>query len=52
MTIAVGERLPEATFRILGADGIQSLTTREVFGGKKVVMFAEIGRASCRERVL
>ena len=43
MTIAVGERLPEATFRVQGADGIQSLTTSEVFGGKKVVMFAVPG---------
>jgi glutaredoxin/glutathione-dependent peroxiredoxin len=43
MTIAVGERLPEATFRIVGADGIKPLTTREVFGGKKVVMFAVPG---------
>jgi len=43
MTIAVGERLPDATFRVMGADGIKTLTTHDVFGGKKVVMFAVPG---------
>ncbi|MGD9502598.1 MAG: peroxiredoxin [Methyloceanibacter sp.] len=43
MAIAVGERLPEATFRVMDADGIKALTTREVFGGKKVVVFAVPG---------
>jgi peroxiredoxin len=43
MTIAIGDRLPEATFRVLGADGIESISTREVFGGKKVVLFAVPG---------
>ncbi|HEX5932187.1 MAG TPA: peroxiredoxin [Methyloceanibacter sp.] len=43
MTIAVGDRLPDATFRFLGPDGITSTTTRDVFGGKKVVLFAVPG---------
>jgi glutaredoxin/glutathione-dependent peroxiredoxin len=43
MTIATGDRLPEATFRIMGSDGIKSMTTRDVFGGKKVVLFAVPG---------
>jgi peroxiredoxin len=43
MTIAVGDRLPDATFRFLGPDGIKSTTTGEVFGGKKVVLFAVPG---------
>ncbi len=43
MTIAIGDPLPDATFRILGPDGIESVTTRDVFGGKKVVLFAVPG---------
>lgn len=43
MTIAVGDRLPEATFRLLGPEGIDKLTTAEVFAGKKVVLFAVPG---------
>ncbi len=43
MTIAKGERLPEATFRIMGPEGIKTLTTKDVFGGKKVVLFAVPG---------
>ena len=43
MSISVGDRLPEATFRVLGADGIEKLTTDEVFAGKKVVLFAVPG---------
>ncbi len=43
MTIATGDRLPEATFRVMSPDGIKSMTTRDVFGGKKVVVFAVPG---------
>lgn len=43
MTIAEGDTLPEATFRALGPDGIQTLSTKDVFGGKKVVLFAVPG---------
>jgi peroxiredoxin len=43
MTIAIGDRLPDATFRVLGPDGIQPMTTSDVFGGKKVVLFAVPG---------
>jgi peroxiredoxin len=43
MSIAIGDSLPEATFRILGSEGIDKLTTAEVFGGKKVVLFAVPG---------
>jgi len=43
MTIAKGDSLPEATFRFMGPDGIESLTTKDVFGGKKVVLFAVPG---------
>ncbi|MGZ5918093.1 MAG: redoxin family protein [Methyloceanibacter sp.] len=43
MSIKIGHRLPEATFRVLGPEGITPLSTKEVFGGKKVVLFAVPG---------
>ena len=43
MTIAEGDKLPEATFRSMGPDGIATLSTTDVFGGKKVVLFAVPG---------
>lgn len=43
MTIAKGDRLPEATFRVMGSEGINALTTSEIFDGKKVVLFAVPG---------
>ncbi|MGH6864783.1 MAG: peroxiredoxin [Methyloceanibacter sp.] len=43
MTIAKGDSLPEATFRVLGNEGIESMTTGQIFGGKKVVLFAVPG---------
>ena len=44
MAIKVGDKLPEATFRIMGPDGApKPATTAEVFGGKKVALFAVPG---------
>ena len=43
MTISKGDRLPEVTFRVLGPEGISTITTGEVFDGKKVVLFAVPG---------
>jgi len=43
MTIAKGDSLPEATFRVMGSEGIEALTTDQIFGGKKVVLFAVPG---------
>ncbi len=43
MAIGVGDRLPEATFTVMGAEGPGPQTTQEVFGGKKVVLFAVPG---------
>jgi peroxiredoxin len=39
MTIQVGDRLPNATFRLITSDGPRPVTTREFFGGKKIVLF-------------
>ena len=43
MAIKVGDRLPEAKFRVIGPDGPVVKTTDEVFKGKKVVLFAVPG---------
>jgi len=43
MTIKVGDRLPDATFTVLTPDGPKPLTTAEVFGGKRVALFAVPG---------
>lgn len=43
MTIKAGDRIPEAKFMTLTADGPKALTTGEVFAGKKVALFAVPG---------
>ncbi len=40
MAIKVGDSIPEVGFRYMGDDGIKEITTGELFGGKKVVVFA------------
>ena len=40
MAIKVGDSIPEVSFRYMGDDGIKEITTGELFGGKKVVLFA------------
>jgi glutaredoxin/glutathione-dependent peroxiredoxin len=42
MTIQLGERIPDATLNLL-KDGVQAVTTGELFAGKKVLMFAVPG---------
>jgi peroxiredoxin len=42
MTIQIGDTLPQATLNEL-RDGVQAVDTRELFGGRKVVMFAVPG---------
>ena len=41
--IKVGDRLPEAKFRVMTAEGPAVKTTDDVFKGKKVVLFAVPG---------
>lgn len=43
MSIEVGAKIPEATLTFMGDDGPSQMTTAELFGGKKVVMFAVPG---------
>jgi peroxiredoxin len=42
MTIQIGEKIPQATLNML-KDGVQAVDTAELFGGKKVVLFAVPG---------
>jgi peroxiredoxin len=43
MTIKVGDKLPQATFRVMTPDGPAAKTTEDLFAGKKVVLFAVPG---------
>ena len=43
MTIKVGDSLPEATSRVMTADGPAPRSTADIFSGKKVVLFAVPG---------
>jgi glutaredoxin/glutathione-dependent peroxiredoxin len=43
MTISVGDRLPDASFMTMTAEGPQKVSVSEVFGGQKVVLFAVPG---------
>ncbi len=40
MTIKVGDKLPQATFYVIGENGPESVASNTVFDGKKVVLFA------------
>lgn len=43
MTISVGDRLPDAKFRVMTPDGAVDRSTAELFSGRKVVLFAVPG---------
>ena len=43
MTIRVGDKLPEAVFMVMTAEGPAKKTAAEVFAGKKVALFAVPG---------
>ena len=43
MSIKVGDKLPEATFTVMGPDGPQPLSSADLFGGKTVALFAVPG---------
>ena len=43
MTIKIGDRLPQATFRVMTPDGPAAKTTDDVFKGRKVVLVAVPG---------
>jgi peroxiredoxin len=43
MAIQVGDKLPEATFTVMGGEGPEAKTTADIFAGKKVALFAVPG---------
>jgi peroxiredoxin len=43
MSIQVGDKIPACTMKIMGAEGPQDITTDDIFGGKKVMLFAVPG---------
>lgn len=43
MSISTGERMPEGSFATMGADGPDSVSTSDLFAGKKVVLFSVPG---------
>ena len=43
MTVQVGDKIPAVTLKVMGEKGPTDLTTAELFGGKKVVLFAVPG---------
>ena len=43
MTISIGDKLPDATFKTMTPDGAKDMTTKEIFAGKRVVLFGVPG---------
>ncbi|RLA47795.1 MAG: peroxiredoxin [Gammaproteobacteria bacterium] len=43
MTIKAGDKAPEGRFNVMNSDGPGSLSTRDLFSGKKVVIFSVPG---------
>jgi len=43
MTIQVGDKVPDIGFKVMTEDGPKDISSSEVFGGKKVVLFAVPG---------
>jgi peroxiredoxin len=43
MSIKAGDKIPSSTFKIMSESGPTALTTAELFGGKKVVLFSVPG---------
>lgn len=40
MTIKVGDKLPTVDLQLMGADGVKTISSDDLFTGKKVVLFA------------
>jgi glutaredoxin/glutathione-dependent peroxiredoxin len=40
MTIKVGDKIPSVDLQLMGANGVETISSDDLFGGKKVVLFA------------
>ena len=40
MTIQVGDKIPSVDLQFMGSDGVETINSDALFGGKKVVLFA------------
>ena len=54
MAVSVGDKVPSATLKYLSSEGPKEITTDELFGGKKVALFAVPGAftPTCSQRHL
>src|SRR5271155_1784906 len=54
MTIKVGDKIPQSTFKYLTPEGPKEVSSDELFGGKKVAIFAVPGAftPTCSQRHL
>ena len=54
MSINVGDKIPSVTLKQLTPEGVKEVTTDEIFGGKKVILFAVPGAftPACSQRHL
>lgn len=43
MTIKAGQQIPNVTLKVFGSDGMKDVKTKDLFKGKKVVMFGVPG---------
>ena len=43
MSIQVGDKIPNVTLKVMGAEGPEDVSTGDLFAGKKVVLFAVPG---------
>jgi glutaredoxin/glutathione-dependent peroxiredoxin len=43
MSISVGDKIPEASFKVMRKEGLEDVSTTDIFSGKKVVLFAVPG---------
>lgn len=43
MAIQVGDKVPEATFKAMGPDGLMDISSKDLFGGKTVALFSVPG---------
>ena len=44
MTIQIGDRIPDSTLMIMSDGKPTPLTSTELFGGKKVVLFSDLNK--------